>query len=98
MAINYWCPNRNKCSQCDLCDVRGNFQLSDRDENIPCSQDENQKIKILGESCNSFGTKMSSTQIKQDRQKRSDDHFKKDILPTLGRDEKRHFAKKYSKK
>lgn len=97
MAFNYWCPNRSKCSQCDYCDSRGNFQMNERDEELQCSQDENVKIKIMGESCHSFGTKMNSSQIKADRQKRSDTHFQKEVLPTLGKDEQRHFAKKYPK-
>lgn len=38
--------------------------------------------------------KMTREQIQQDRQNRSRQHFKKDILPTLGDDEQKHFNNK----
>lgn len=38
--------------------------------------------------------KMTVSQIQIDRQKRSREHFKKDILPGLGKDEQRHFNNK----
>lgn len=39
--------------------------------------------------------KMSTSQIQKDRQQRSSQHFKKDILPSLGSDEQTHFKNKY---
>lgn len=39
--------------------------------------------------------KMSVSQIQADRKQRSSQHFKKDILPTLGSDEQTHFKNKY---
>lgn len=41
--------------------------------------------------------KMSTQAIQADRRVRSTQHFKKDILPTLGKDEQRHFSEKYKK-
>jgi hypothetical protein len=42
--------------------------------------------------------KMNMKQIKADRKKRSSAHHRREILPTLGKDEKRHFSKKDGKK
>lgn len=41
--------------------------------------------------------KMSVQAVQADRKTRSTAHFKKDILPTLGKDEQRHFEQKYKK-
>jgi hypothetical protein len=41
--------------------------------------------------------KMSIEAVQADRKQRSTSHFKKDILPTLGKDEQRHFDNKYKK-
>lgn len=40
------------------------------------------------------GNKMSRQDIQIERRKRSSDHFKKEILPTLGRDERIHHKRK----
>lgn len=39
--------------------------------------------------------KMTTAQIQADRKRRSSQHFKKEILPTLGSDEQKHFKNKY---
>lgn len=39
--------------------------------------------------------KMTKQQIQSERRARSQNHFKKEVLPTLGKDEKRHFKKKF---
>lgn len=44
-----------------------------------------------------IGTKMSKQQIKTDRKKRSTDHFKKEILPTLSKRDRSHFDRKFKK-
>lgn len=44
-----------------------------------------------------IGTKMTRSEIQADRKKRSTEHFKKDVLPTLGRDEQLHFKNKFNK-
>lgn len=40
--------------------------------------------------------KMTKDQIRTERKARSTNHFKKEVLPTLGSDEQRHFKKKFS--
>lgn len=42
--------------------------------------------------------KMTVSQIQADRQKRSKEHFQKEIRPTLGKDEQIHFNNKYKQK
>lgn len=42
--------------------------------------------------------KMTRQEIQAERRKRSSDHFKKEILPTLGKDEKIHHKMKSLKK
>ncbi len=44
-----------------------------------------------------IGTKMTKTQIKADRKKRSSDHFRKEVLPTLDKTEQKFYANKYKK-
>lgn len=44
-----------------------------------------------------IGTKMTKSQIVTDRKKRSTEHFKKDIMPTLPKKDRSHFTRKYSK-
>lgn len=39
--------------------------------------------------------KMTKDQIKADRQKRSTDHFKREIIPTLSGKDQRYFKNKY---
>ena len=43
------------------------------------------------------GAKMTPQQVQVERKQRSSQHFKKEILPTLGRDEKLHFGQKFAK-
>lgn len=95
MAINYWCPNSEERSQCDRCDNRGHFQSNERIEDLECSINCGVKTKIMGETCNApITTKMTPQQVQKERRQRSSDHFKKDILPTLGTAEKIHHALK----
>lgn len=100
MAINYWCPNREGRSQCDRCNSKGDFQLREKIENLPCSTNKSIQTKIMGETAFTGidSVKMTSSQIKADRQKRSDEDFKKNILPTLGAAERIHHAVKKGKK
>lgn len=44
------------------------------------------------------GLKMTSDQIKADRRHRSSQHFQKEIAPTLAKQDRRHFEKKFNKK
>lgn len=44
------------------------------------------------------GAKMKPNEIQKERKVRSRTHFKQEILPTLGQDERKHFAKKYNEK
>lgn len=69
------------------------------------SQDINNDIypegltPIFEEKVETFviGSKMTRQEIQIDRKKRSTEHFQKDVLPTLGRDEQMHFKNKFNK-
>lgn len=100
MAINYWCPNFEKRSQCEYCNSKGDFQLDEKDENLHCPHNEEIKIKVMGESASMVFTKekMTPQQVQKERKARSSEHFKKEILPTLGVAEKIHFSQKFGKK
>ena len=86
---------------CDLCDPKGMFTTTEKiDEGneleLSCPHGEGE-IKFLGQAVNTYRfTKMSKGEIKQDRKARSIEHFKKEVFPTLPRDEQRHFTKKYT--
>lgn len=41
--------------------------------------------------------KMTRDQIKADRKQRAQNHFKREVLPTLGKMERKHFGKKFGK-
>lgn len=88
-------------NKCDICDRKGNFSLNEKidDENeneLSCPHGEGE-IKLLGERMLGYKfAKLSKEEIKQDRKNRSVDHFKKEIFPTLPKDEQRHFSKKYT--
>lgn len=69
--------------------------------NYPKDEDGNMMIPIFEEIVEGpliITGKMSPQQVQKERQARSSQHFKKEILPTLGRDEKLHFGKKFNKK
>lgn len=42
-------------------------------------------------------TKMTKQEIQVDRRKRSTEHFKKEILPTIGGKDRRHFERKFKR-
>lgn len=42
--------------------------------------------------------KMTKSEIKADRRKRSQEHFKKEIMPTLNKKDKSHFKAKFGEK
>lgn len=72
-------------------------------ENYPLDEDNIPLTPIFEEVKESnFPTiitkKMTRQEIQIERRKRSSDHFKKEILPTLGRDEKIHHKMKNLKK
>lgn len=106
---NYWCKNRvykkynedgnweMTIRECDTCDAKGNFQLNEKFESneLECKHG-NEEVKLMGETMvgGNF-IKMTKEQIKADRQKRSTDHFKREIFPELPADEQIHFTKKY---
>lgn len=86
---------------CDICDAKGNFSLNekiddDNENELSCPHAEGE-IKLMGEKMLSYNfAKLSKEEIKQDRKQRSTEHFKKEIFPTLPKDEQRHFTKKYT--
>lgn len=105
--LNYQCfnsefRNKNIVDGCPYCDRKGHLVLEGDemvDRECP-NEGENRKVKCMGEKL--FGgpvIKMTKEQIKVDRKKRSQNHFKKEIFPTLtpGTIEEKHFTKKFSK-
>lgn len=109
--FNFWCPNRSKVESCQYCDKAGDtvvellegpgtfgFPTEEESSQIICPIAEDEvHLKMMGRK---IGTgafqKMSKDQIVADRKARSTAHFKKEIFPTLGVDEQRHFIKKHS--
>jgi hypothetical protein len=98
MSYNYWCSNRIKCADCTLCNSKGDIQSEDKYKGAHCENDPNIKLKLMGESVNISLDQRKKGRTKKDAQKRSSDDFKKNILPTMGGIEKRHFRKKYGYK
>lgn len=96
---NYWCPNHKK--ECMICDSKGDLQIEVENLNEEiyiCACNKDVKLKRLGEVFyGKVGSKMTRQQIQKERKERSSNHFKKEVLPTLGKDEKNHFKKKFSK-
>ena len=76
------------------CPCKGkNIQMSDKDDYV-CMQ-TGEPLKLVGETMSGHvGPKMTQEQIRVDRKARSTEHFKREIFPTLGKDEQRHHVKK----
>jgi len=97
---NFWCENRSKNPNCQHCNSKGDLQIDEPGEYI-CPDNEEIALKHMGKVVNGmFGPRMTKDQIKVDRKKRSSDHFKKEILPSLAEKsmEGKHFHQKYIKK
>jgi len=97
---NYWCVNRKNNPNCEFCTIKGDLQIEEEKEHL-CPNNEEIKLKLLGRTVTGIlGNKMTKLEIKQDRQKRSSQNFKKEVLPTFakGSDEAIHFRKKYGYK
>lgn len=94
MGYNYHCFNEEDRSNCTQCSSTGAVQSN---ENAPfvCPHSQ-QPLKLMGETVfGSFGPKMTKEQIVADRKKRSRQHFKTDILPTIAdSDAQAHHRKK----
>jgi len=97
---NYWCENRKYNPNCEFCNSKGDLQLEEEGE-YNCPDNHVVDLKHMGTVvAGKFGLKMSSSEIKKDRRKRSSNHFQKEIAPGLDPKsiEGKHFRKKYSKK
>lgn len=94
MAYNYWCHNRKKDQDCDFCNSKGDIKSDEKFKGATCYNNEKIKLKLMGQDTNiGVGEKMKH-RPKAEAKKRSSDHFKKEILPTLSRREKAYFKKK----
>lgn len=93
---NYWCPNRINNPNCTFCNSKGDIQEDSKLKGATCFDDQDVKLKLMGESISvSFNTgQFKGGRPKKEAKKRSSDHFKKEILPTLSRRDKAHFKKK----
>jgi len=102
----------NNPTVCEFCDRRGSLQIkiseedqvhtegsifsTPKDEYV-CPYDKSTSLKMMGVSLSPMKFhKLTSDEIKKDRQARSTAHFKKEVFPTLGVDEQRHFIKKHT--
>ena len=97
---NFWCENRSKNPNCEFCNKSGDLQIDSPGE-YSCPNNSEIELKHMGTVVSGLrGVKMTQSQIKVDRKKRSDNHFKKEIMPTFDpkSDEGRHFRQKYPKK
>jgi hypothetical protein len=108
MAFKYWCLSRTYqephpsgegfqiCERkCEHCNHRGEVITQEKDDFI-CPHTE-ELMKLAGEVVSGIiGPKLTENQIVADRRKRSNEDFKKNILPTLDKDSKRHHIKKDS--
>lgn len=87
-----------RCSRCKE-EVKVYVWTKDLEEGkLPVHEKCGKTLKIVEEPQTnesfSIGGKFKKGRNPIDARKRSTDHFKKEILPYLGRDEKRHFRKK----
>ena len=102
MEVNYWCPNSEK-SLCPVCKGRSfisTHEVSDyKEEKVPCLINSELAQKPMGIKSVGLSGKMTPSEIRKDRRKRSANHFKNEILPNIpnSTDEGKHFRKKYSK-
>jgi len=91
---NFWCENDKDRDRCELCNSKGDIKL-ESDKKYFCPLDSSVELKLMGqEVCIRVGERLKH-RPKKEAKKRSSDHFKKEILPTLPKADKRHFAKKY---
>ena len=94
MPFNFWCENIEQRSACTGCNNKGDLVLEEQG-NHKCCMNKDIELKEMGVVvAGHIGPRMTKPQIVADRKKRSTQHFQKDVLPTLGKAEKKHFAKK----
>ncbi len=95
------CPFRTESGieKCSNCDKRG--RIFNYDITCPCSESEYKPAEIYKpviEGMPTATTKVAKDKIRAYNKKRSTDHFKKEIYPTLSEYDKRPFAKKHGLK
>jgi hypothetical protein len=93
---NYWCENIDCRSKCELCDHKGNIRLEKIDSYV-CPSASDVQLKLLGESIQLGVGERLKHRPKKEATKRSTDHFKKEIFPTLAKSDKKQFLKKWHK-
>jgi len=79
---------------CEFCS-KGSLILDEKSEDFLCPNSEETKLKLMGENTSGRSTpQMTKEEIKNDRLKRSREHFRKEIFHTLDKDGQRsHFRK-----
>lgn len=95
-------PESYKCSECET--VQKHYVWSDEIETKEhkctcCDEVLKPSDLVFEEPKESFniGGKMTGQQVRSERKARSTEHFKKDIMPTIGGKDRKHFEKKYGK-
>lgn len=99
---NFWCPNRIKCTSCEVCSKKGDIQIDAEEHEIfECINNDDVNLKLMGTVVHGkLGAKMTPIQIQSERKVRSHKDFKKNIFPKFkeGSDEHIHFSNKLKAK
>jgi len=96
---NFWCEHRINCKECNFCDSKGNVSIATDETDLDhyeCQSNFNEEkiyLKLMGEITNVHVGELLKHRPKQEARQRATSHFQKEILPTLGKTEKKHFAK-----
>lgn len=94
-TYNYHCFNTKGREGCDTCSNNGQVLIDEQgDFNCPCDESD---LKLIGELNGSAAIKTPTINrmAQEARKKRNANHFKKEILPTIGdKDARRHHLKK----
>ncbi len=93
------------CFGCETCDSKGDITTPNvplvcpNDPKVPIKENKRLSDSLLSNEpfYNSVGVPKTMDQIHAQLDKRNNDHFKREIYPTLGRDDQRHFDKKFEK-
>lgn len=104
MSKDLYYPQEYRCDNIDCCHRQKKYIWSSKRYEVEhecekCGWTLNHMNEYESDVNDAFrvGTKMTKQQIKADRKKRSTEHFQKEVRPTLGGMDKRHFDRKFSK-
>ena len=102
MARDRYYPQLYKCPSCGM--VQEHYiwasQAEEAKHNCTSCGSEIRYTEMYEEKVEKVYTgvgKMSIQAVQAERKKRSTDHFKKEVMPTLSRQDKKHFERKFSK-